>query len=664
MKPVIAETPSSSAPLVHIHTRIVPLAALVGLMMVLGGMLVFLSVARYVGHNAGMLDLGHMSQAIASVRRGEPLVFTYLQGPMSRLALHVEWFYLLLAPLFALWPDPRSLLVAQALLFTAGAWPAYRLGARRLASAWAGVLLAAIYLLYPVAATAVLFDIHGDTFALPLLMFALEALDRRAWRSYGLWLALALSCKFYVAVPLAMLGLVIWIVSGQRRVGLITTAVAILYALFAFFVVRPAFTTATTSAAHRGLNYLSFYFGQFQEILTTLDQRLLSALIVFGPALFLAWRAWPWLLPALPLAFVALISTGPGGGFDYRSHHYAIVVPFLVLAVVYAADSLRSRTGALPKRNWRADLAMTALIVTIAHAAFVDSLLNPLSYLRLPGRGLDSSMYGVTARDAVMDGFLAEYVRPDDKLMASMFLAAHAVDRPVLYAVRYPQDAGGELLSDLLPRVDTVVADALFDYRIPLGSSFAGGVAYERQEIARLLRDPDFGLLAMRDGLLLFRRDASDKQRLPQRITTITSHSLPELNIDFGPNRLIAARLMPLGARRWQVDLVWQRSTMPLPEAPLIAVSRLEGVPNLRIVHLPSFALLQPQEWPDNAMVHEQFVIALPDDLPAGTYRWKLAWYNSGHSEAYTTDARSRVGIEAEVFRIDVSATNDSSLQP
>src|SRR4051794_17181677 len=85
-----------------------------------GGMLAWLSVARYRGYNAGMLDLGNMTQAIASVLRGEPLIFTYKDGAMSRLSLHVELFYYLLVPLYALWHDPRGLLVFQAALFALG----------------------------------------------------------------------------------------------------------------------------------------------------------------------------------------------------------------------------------------------------------------------------------------------------------------------------------------------------------------------------------------------------------------------------------------------------------------------------------------------------------------------------------------------------------------
>jgi CheY-like chemotaxis protein len=89
------------------------LGAIVCCAVLLGG----LSLARYQGYNAGMLDLGNMAQAIASVARGQPLVLTYPAGNASRLAGHVELIYLLLAPLYAWWPDPRLLLEIQAALF-------------------------------------------------------------------------------------------------------------------------------------------------------------------------------------------------------------------------------------------------------------------------------------------------------------------------------------------------------------------------------------------------------------------------------------------------------------------------------------------------------------------------------------------------------------------
>jgi uncharacterized membrane protein len=251
-----------------------------------GLLLAGLSIARYMGYNAGMLDLGNMAQAIGSVARGHPLTLTYPDGNASRLAGHVEAVYLLLALPYALWPDPRLLLATQAALFALGALPAYRLALRRTGSPYAARCLALIYLLYPTALTGVLFDIHGDTLALPLLMFALDALDARAWRSYALFVALALSCKLYVAVAVGGMGAYAYLYSGQRRAGALTIAAAALYAAVAALVVRPLF--ASYGAAEASQNYLSYYYSQMGEVWATLGDRFLSAIVVFGPVLPIA----------------------------------------------------------------------------------------------------------------------------------------------------------------------------------------------------------------------------------------------------------------------------------------------------------------------------------------------------------------------------------------
>lgn len=604
----------------------------------------WLSARRYAGYNAGMLDLGNMSQAIASVLRGQPLVFTFVDGQTSRLALHVELFYYLLAPLWAVWPDPRALLIAQALLYAAGAIPAYRLGARAAAAPYGGLCLALIYLLYPVAQTAVLFDLHGDTLAMPLLLFALEAMERRAWLPFALWAALAISCKFYVAAPVGLAGLVAWRAYGARRAGLITFFAALAYGLVAFLVIRPLFTTASTSAAHSGLNYLSFYFGQLDELAATAVERLLSAAVVFGPALLLAWGGRRWLLPALPMAVAALLSTGPGGSYDYRYHHYAVVVPFVIMAAAEGVAMARQRAEAgKGRRPWRVDLVFTTLTVALCGALLADTPLNPLFWLSPPGSGLDSSAYGVTGRDAVKNAFLDEHVPEGASLAASTFLASHLVERDVLYLVRYPDDPGGERLPGLLPEANDVLLDALFDWRVVEGDLVLGGAPYERAELALLMGDPAFGLVAADDGLLLFQRAAA--MPLGQSARALPAPPADPPIGEFGPVRLHRAELTALGGRRYRASFVWSLAS-PVPASGLVAVSRLEGVPDARIVHLPTYGLLPVEGWAQGQAVEESFEFVLPARVAPGTYRLSVAWYDLAHPEAYATDERSRVGAE------------------
>src|SRR5262245_4854849 len=71
----------------------------------------WLSVATYRAYNSGMLDLGNMAQPIWNTLHGNLLEVTTAAGNQSRLAGHAELIYLLIAPLYALWPDPQLLLI-------------------------------------------------------------------------------------------------------------------------------------------------------------------------------------------------------------------------------------------------------------------------------------------------------------------------------------------------------------------------------------------------------------------------------------------------------------------------------------------------------------------------------------------------------------------------
>lgn len=626
----------------------------------------WLSLARYNGFNAAILDLGGMFQAITSVLRGEPLVLTTAQGNVSRLAGHVELLYYAFAPLTALWPDPRALLVAQTLLAATGAIPAYRLALRQLESRLAARCAALIYLLYPVALTAALFDFHGDTLAMPLLLWTVEAFERRAMRSAALFVTLSLLAKVYVALPVAAIGAYLFLWGGQRRAGLITAAAAVLYGAAIFLGLRPLFESA--GGAPIANNYVQHYFGELEEIVATGGQRLLVALVVVGPVLLLAWRGWRWLLLAAPLLAAVLISTGPGTTFHYGHHHYALAVPFLVLATIEGAARLRATAPASAAqapaaasaqplhiaaparrgRTWQADLVFTTGVVALISALLVDIPLNPTFWLSLPSVGLDSSAYGVTSRDGVKGRFLAEHVPADAPIAVSTYLGAHLANRPILYTLRYNDDPGGERLPAILPRVDYAVADALFDWRTIADGQLAGGVDYEAREIALLLRDPAFALTAARDGLLVFAREAPPELALSQAIAVGAVPALPTTPATFGPIRLLGAQAEPLGGRRYRLSFEWELSGQAL-DRNLVAVSRLAGVADARLVHLPSYVLLPTGEWLPGQLVRESFVVELPPELPPGSYPLLTAWYDPAHPEAYATDERSRLPTGPEV---------------
>ncbi|MCI0645224.1 MAG: DUF2079 domain-containing protein [Chloroflexi bacterium] len=611
----------------------------------------WLSVAQYQGYNLRSFDLGNMSQAIWSAMQGEPLVFTTEGFAWSRLSFHVELFYFLLIPLYALWPSPVTLLIFQAALYATGAWPLYHLAGRRLQSNKAALVLVAIYLLYPVAQTAVLFNFHGDTLAMPLLLWAIEALDRRAWHAYAFWLSLALSCKFYVAAAVVALGVALWL-QGQRRVGTATTLAALVWGAFAFLIIRSLFAPPEEihSASSAG-GYVSYYFDQLNVLWRTAPLRLVHGLIVVGPVILLVWRAPLWLLPAGAIIGPTLLSSGPGPSYDYRYHHYALAVPFLLAGSVYALEAMRASSPAGPGLPpWRRRLRLSLLLAVIFNVALVNTPASPLFYVAVgTNRGLDASVYGRTPRDAFKDGWLARTVPEAAPLMADDQLGIRLINREVYYRTR-PQFGS---LPNLLPRVEYVVVDALYDFALGTEDRvYEGGVRTNHRLIGSLLDDPAFSLLVAQDGLLLFGRSSPP---LTQQVELAPGADFPGFLATFGDAiGLVDAQIIPGDSSHFHLRCRWMALRSLAAEPPLLAVSRPEGLAHARIVHLPTLALLPTTEWPEGQIVEETFEFTLPEDTPAGSYPLLVGWYDSSSLFAAETDERSRVGNEIQIGRLEV----------
>ncbi len=113
-------------------------------------------------------------------------------------------------------------------------------------------------------------------------------------------------------------------------------------------------------------------------------------------------------------------------------------------------------------------------------------------------------------------------------LAASNQLAPHLVNRQTLYLLRYPDEADGpRQLPQSLKQVDYAIADALFDLYLPVEGGYGGGLDGDREAIGVLLRDGDFGLVGMRDGLLLFQRAAPPERTLANTLELLPDDGAP-----------------------------------------------------------------------------------------------------------------------------------------
>jgi hypothetical protein len=441
----------------------------------------------------------------------------------------------------------------------------------------------------------------------------------------------------------------------EQRIGILTILAAVAYGAVAFLVIRPLFATPGLEGVSETSGwYLSHYFGDLIQIGSTAGDRFLSALVIFGPVFLLLRHGWRWLLPGLPVAIAMLLTTGPGGAYDYRYHHYAIVVPFIIMAAIdgtnhRVASQQAARVAGKRRsgRHWRGDLLVTTVSVLMFNVLLVDTPLNPFFWRGAPGEGLDPSVYGITERDRMKDQFLAEVetmIPPDAAIATSTMLAPHQINRKTVYNVRYSEDAGAEYLPLFLPLVDYVMADALFDFFKPIDdTSYGGGIAYERAAIGVVLRDPSFGLVAARDGLLLWERGASGAEVLVQDVTIITDTNASPLTM-FGDHiSLLDVQFeQPEQQRpnRLRVTFEWLLVGNTVLAQDYVAVSMLDGVAHNRMVHLPTYTLHPTSAWQPGQRIRETFDVDT-SAIPSGEYSWRVGWYVLNNPYSYRTDERS-----------------------
>ena len=132
----------------------------------------FVSILKYRDDLYDDFDLAIFVQALNGILRGT--LFGSIRG-MNWLGDHSSLILFLLAPLFALFRHPITLLVIQSAALGLGALPIFWLARRELQDSRAALACAALYLFHPALGYVNLYEFHPEALCVPLLLFALLA---------------------------------------------------------------------------------------------------------------------------------------------------------------------------------------------------------------------------------------------------------------------------------------------------------------------------------------------------------------------------------------------------------------------------------------------------------------------------------------------------------
>jgi uncharacterized membrane protein len=512
---------------------------------------------RYLAFETGAFDLGVYAQPLWNFIHGHGFYLSLQDATGSlRWADHIEPILFLIAPIYALWPDPRTLLWLQAAGLSLAGLPLFGLAARRLQNEWAALVIVLAYFLLPAAQAVMLFDFHAVAQAPLFLLGAFFFLDRalalqgqslwlwpdapplnaaaagverkmagqaetrslrRAYGLAGLFFLLALSTKEDISLHVFMIGLYLLALRRRWREGGSLMIVGLIWFYGTFEVLIPFFRTSGKQ---------SLFVGWFETLGRTPAEIALAPLtapakvlnlilrpdnlpplaMITIPLALLPVAGLPFLAMAAPSLAFSLLSQNPTPR-QFETWHYT--APMLAFILLAAVDGLARISYYGPRLLARlrpgSRLASRPVITT---GLTVLLLITALTYQYLRGYSFLSALPEwpeVTAHHQ-LGRELAATIPPEAHVLAQAQLAPSVAHRQEVAIWSGPLDTDYDYIwLDLShPRLPN---------RFNAHAEFLTGMIIEHS----------FGPVAAKDGYLLLKKGA-ERIPLPEELFSFTEY--------------------------------------------------------------------------------------------------------------------------------------------
>ncbi|MEU4272351.1 DUF2079 domain-containing protein [Streptomyces sp. NPDC026092] len=355
-------------------------------------------------------DLGIFDQAVRAYAHFElprsPIKSVHHEFPpdFTLLGDHFTPLLALLAPLYWVWDDPRSLILAQALLFAVGVPVVRRIARHCFAGAAPAVARRAAdvsglgYALGWPLLNSSYTGFHEVAFAVPITLLMLERGLARRYGGAALWAVALCLVKEDMGLVVGAFGLVLAVRAHRdrrasgRAVGRAVGIALLLGGPLVVGLVVGWFLPAMGSPPGYYWSYGRLGADGGEALLTVLTEPWVLAEVAFTPSVKVLMLAWilgtlaflplgsPTLLLAVPLLAERMLSDNPNH-WPVVNHYDAFLWPILLTA---ALETL----GRLHGRKWGVRLSVGAVTLSTA-AALVAGLglpFNPGSWQPRPDK--------------------------------------------------------------------------------------------------------------------------------------------------------------------------------------------------------------------------------------------------------------------------------------
>ena len=461
----------------HRHTAI-----LFGLFLIYTTYFSITSFLRYDNFYTGRFDLGNMAQTVWNTYNGRIFVLTNPNGtdPISRLAFHADFILILLAPFYALWSNPKMLLLIQTIIVGAGSFFVFLIAKDILKNKNLALAFSFIFLINPSIQRANLYDFHPVTLVIFFLLGAYYFYLRKRYLYFSLFAILAAITKEEIWLITALFGIFIFLFQKKRVFG---AAV--------FLISTSIFTTLIWYAMPQALGSQHFalsYYSEFgdsplkiikniifspQKTLTTIlePERLNYIKQLLLPVGFLSILSPLFLIFTIPDLLINLLSNNSQLHQIYYQYT-APINPFIFITAIMAVGFLKKITK----------LPNTIFIIYLLATSIISAYL----YGPLPGaRESNLDMYTRQLNDR---DFIEKYLSAIPKRLsvaATNNIGSHLSERQRIYIV--PTGIGkADIIIFLLTDPRTLIS--------------------EEQMVDKLKQDNNYYLAVEKDKFIVFKK--------------------------------------------------------------------------------------------------------------------------------------------------------------
>ncbi len=468
---------------------------LVLIILLAAGYAVYMSVLTIGRHNLFLthaFDLGVYDQSVWNLLHSGYMRSTqHGLEAINHASKHFSPIFLLVAPIYALYQDARSLLVLQSVALAAAAIPIYLLAKRKTGSILLALVLGASYLLAPSLHGVNTFDFHELALVTVLLATALYALETRRDLLLLVTLALSLAVKEEVALTGAAMGLYLVVAKRRYRLGAGVAVVSLIYFVLVIKVAMPALGGVPLLDRFGGM--MTPEAGGITGIVRTL---FTNPLYVFSFVLLDPAKLTYLLELLLPVVLTPLL-----GGLGWIAAAPAFAVPFLSSAETQFSIAYHYSAHLLPFVYFLAILALQRWIPRLgskpafAAAILVASLAMNYTYGWVFAKGWEG-MPVRTAHAAAIEQIIESSIPREAAVSAMSDLVPHVSARRDIYLFPIVKDADYLL-------VDTDSRANFWPYEGPKAQA---------QALAALLpyvAGGAYGIVAGEDGAFLLKKGAA-----------------------------------------------------------------------------------------------------------------------------------------------------------